>query len=256
MAGEEELLVGVVGTDTSEAVTALTAAGVRTRVDSPRAVLAADPDVIAAVGESGLLSLARQHPETPVLPVDAGAGVRSIPTARVEEATSRLHTEEWTTERHPLLAVDIGDTREYALFDAMAVTAEPAHISEFTVATGDERVARFRADGVVVATPAGTCGYARDAGGPVVPPGSAVLAIVPVSPFATTLDHWVVPNDAVSITVEREDATVDALADDRTIGAADVGEAIRLSADGALDVLRVPEGRSPFDSRGAELEKL
>jgi NAD+ kinase len=117
-------------------------------------------------------------------------------------------------------------------------------------------VARFRADGIVAATPAGTVGYARDAGAPVISPGSSVLALVAIAPFATTLDHWVVPAEDVCITVERDDAVVDVLADDRTVGHANVGEQVQLSTDGSVRTVRVPESTSPFARRGAELEKL
>jgi NAD+ kinase len=257
MAGEDELLFGVIHDDDSSVVDALAEAGVSPVVDSPGPVLAADPDAIVAVGEPALLSVARRRPTVPILPVDAGAGLRSVPEARLSDAVTRIRAGDWTTEHHPLLTVDVDDVQgSLALFDAMTVTAEPAHISEYTVTAGGERVARFRADGLVVATPAGTRGYAQSAGAPVIPPGPDVIAIVPVAPFATSLDHWVVPTEDVTITVERDDATVDVLADDRTVGVADYGEPVRISGDGAIETIRVPEGQSPFAAPGTELEKL
>lgn len=244
---DDAMLVGVVGDGASEAADTLATAGARVVVDTPDAVLAAGPDAVVAVGEAGLLSVARRRPEVPVLPVGAGAGVRSVPPARLSEAAGRLVAGDFSTETHPLLALAVdGALAEPALFDAMAVTAEPAHISEFAVTAGGEHVAQFRADGVVVATPAGTCGYARAAGGPVIPPEQPVLAVVPVAPFATTLDHWVVPDSEVTITVERDDAVVDVLADDRTVGVADVGEPVTVGTDGAIETVRLPEGQSPF----------
>jgi NAD+ kinase len=257
MADEGQVRVGVVGDDTSDASETLASAGVDPITDTPRHVLAADPDAVVAVGEAALLTLARHRPDTPILPVEAGDGVRSVPDDRLADAAARLVAGDWSTERHPLLGVEVDETqRELALFDAMAVTAEPAHISEYTVTAGGEHVARFRADGLVVATPAGTAGYARAAGAPVVPPGADVLALVPVAPFATTLDHWVVPAADVTITVERDDARVDVLADDRTIGVASVDEPVRIAPDGEIETIRVPESASPFAAAGTELEKL
>ncbi len=251
MVGEEEaMLVGVVGEDTTTVTDALAGIDATAIVDTPAAVLAASPDIIVAVGESSLLTVTEKRPEVPILPVEAGAGVRSIPTGRLDDAFARLTDGDWATDRHPVLSVG-GDTfqESLALFDAMTVTAEPAHISEFTLTARDDRVASFRADGVVVATPAGTAGYARAAGAPVVTPGLGVLAIVPVAPFATTLDHWVVPDDEVTITVEREDATVEVLADDRTVGVAGVGEPVHVRSAGYIETIRLPEGRSPFATR-------
>jgi NAD+ kinase len=248
--------VGVAGDEAAAVASTLEDTGLDTLVARPTDVLDAAVDAVVAVGESTLLGLARERPTCPILPVDAGTGVRSVPHDQLSDAATRLRAGNWTTESHPLIAVDDG-TREHAVFmDAMLAAAEPAHISEFTVRTGTERVAQFRADGVVAATPAGTGGYAHAAGAPVIPPGPSVLALVPIAPFATTLDHWVVPADTVTITVEREDATVEVLADDRMVGHATVDTPVELAADGTVALIRVAEGQSPFGRRGAELEKL
>jgi len=248
--------VGVAGGGADAVARTLADAGLETVVDSSVGVLQADVDAVVAVGEPTLLAVARRHPTVPILPVDAGTGVRSVPRERLGDAATRLRAGNWTRESHPLVTVDDGTSEHVVFMDAMLATAEPAHISEFTVETATERVAQFRADGILAATPAGTGGYAHAAGAPVIPPGPSVLALVPIAPFATTLDHWVVPADTVTITVEREEATVEVLADDRTVGHAPVGTPVELSAEGSVALLRVAEGQSPFDRRGAELEKL
>lgn len=247
--------VAVVGADAA-VVDALSSVGLSPTAEEAATALDGDADAVVAVGERALLAVARQLPPVPVLPVDAGAGVRSVPRERVAEAGTRLAAGDWRTDTHPVLVIDDGTGVSHALLDTMLVTAEPAHISEFTVMAGEDRVARFRADGVVVATPAGSSGYARAAGTPVMAPGPGVLAIVPVAPFATNLDHWVVPAGDLAVTVERDAATVEVLADDRTVGHASVGTAVEVSTDGTVETVHVPEGRSPFDPRGAELEKL
>ncbi len=247
--------VAVVGEDAA-VVEALSSAGLSPTAEGAATALDSDPEVVVAVGEQALLAVARQRPSVPVLPVDAGAGVRSVPRERATEAGTRLAAGDWRTDTHPVLAIDGGTGASHALLDAMLVTAEPAHISEFTVVAGDDHVAQFRADGVVAATPAGSGGYARAAGTPLMAPGPEVLAIAPVAPFATNLDHWVVPASDLTITVERDAATVEILADDRTVGHASVGTAVNVSTDGAVETVHVPEGRSPFDRHGAELEKL
>jgi NAD+ kinase len=97
-----------------------------------------------------------------------------------------------------------GERAATVLRDAMLVTDEPARISEYAVRSGDRVVARFRADGVVVATPAGSRGYLSAAGGPIVEPGTRTLAAVPVAPFQTESDDWVLDDAAVSLTVHRD----------------------------------------------------
>lgn len=246
---------GVVG-DAGRVADALSAAGLDHVEGDADAVLASNPSVLVAVGERALAALARRTPSAPILPVEAGRGVRSVPSGAVAAAAERLAAGDWRVENHPVVGLEWPGGRVEAFLDAMLVTAEPADISEFAVRASGERVARFRADGVVVATPAGSPGYARTAGGPVASPGLDVLVVVPVAPFATTLDHWVVPLGDVTVTVERDEAPVELLADDRSVGTAPVGDPVRLAPTGQVGVVRLPAGRSPFGPGDAELEKF
>lgn len=233
-------VVGVVGADFGETVRA---AGGEPLVTDATAVVEARPDVVVALGEGALSALVAAGVEAPVLPVDVNSGVGSVPAGALKRALGTILAGDHTLSEHPLLRTDRG-TR--AVFDCMLVTAEPARISEYTVHSGGDRVARFRADGVVVATPAGSCGYARRAGGPVVAPGTGVVAIVPVAPFSTDADNWVVAPDALQLTVERDDAPVELLADDRVVGEVAAGDPVEFGTNGRLRVAVVPESEGPF----------
>jgi len=209
-----------------------------------------DTAFAVAVGEPALLAVARATPEVPVLPVDAGRGVRSVSgeAKAVESAIAALLAGEYTSEDHPILETRVGDrTTALALEDAMLASAEPAQISEYTVRAGGERVARFRADGVVLATPAGSPGYARATGGPVVPPGADVLSVVPVSPFSTDVDHWVLPLGDVTVSVERDETDIHLVADDRVVGLVDRATPVEISPVGTLEVAVVDASRSCFE---------
>jgi NAD+ kinase len=164
----------------------------------------------------------------------------------VEPAVERLLDGAFEVVEFPVVDVRsaLGVTR--ALQDVMLVTEEPARISEYTVRSGGDLVGRFRADGVVVATPAGSQGYARACGGSVLDPGTEVFGVVPVSPFATDQDSWVLPMDAVELSVERDETPVELLADDRTAGTVARGETVRLTRGGAFPVAVVPESYDTF----------
>lgn len=247
----ENAVVGVVGEHPAVA-DAVEASGRSPVVGAASEVVAHDPAVVVAVGEPALLSLVPAGVDAPVLPVAAGRGVRSVPDDRatVERAVDRLVAGEWTAVEHPLVAADPAGER--ALTDLMLVTAEPARISEYTVRAGEEMVANFRADGVAVATPAGSVGYARAASGPVLAPDVAAVAVVPVAPYAIDPDHWVLPVEDVSLTVERDEAPVALLADDRSVGAVDPHQPVTFGRDGTLAIAVVEESR-PFYAR--ELRK-
>jgi NAD+ kinase len=230
--------------DSEAAVAAVERAGATPLVGDARAVCEAGTDAAVATGASAAAALARAGYDRPVLPVAVGPSLPAVVEADLEEAVARLADGRFETARYPVAVADAPSVTARALFDLALVTDVPARISEYSVATGDERVARFRADGVVVATPAGSHGYARAAGGPAVAPGTGVLAVVPVAPFATDVDRWVLPADDVTLRVERDEASVRLLADDTEAGDVPPGVPVRIATGGGLAVAVVPASGS------------
>lgn len=239
--------VGVVGDPTrtaavAEAVGETTAEAL---VDDPDGLATADVDAVVAVGEHALLELIPANLTVPVLPVEAGRGVRSVPRDAIMPAVADLVAGRWEPVRHPILTARAPGGAVRALMDLMLVTDEPARISEYSVDSGDTHVGTFRADAVVVATPAGSTGYARSAGGPVIAPGTGVASVVPVAPFATSTDDWILPIDDLQLTVEREETPVVLLADDREIEEIPAHDPITIETDATLTVATV-DASQPF----------
>jgi NAD+ kinase len=193
-----------------------------------------------------------------VLTVEAGRGVRSVARESLTDALASVAAGEHDRWSIPTLSIAGGGQHlADAVMDAMLVTAEPAHISEFSVRTPADRVDQFRADGVHVATAAGTSGYARRVDAPVFDPETDAAAVVPVAPFSIYPDHWVVPLRAegpvVEVTVDREEAAVTLLADDRTVGSVTPHEPITFTAGGSLQLVSVPESQSPFSGSDEDI---
>ncbi|SDX54829.1 NAD+ kinase [Halobellus clavatus] len=169
-------------------------------------------DVVVADGEAALLSLAGHPPDCPVVPVGTGATRYDVPATDVAAAVDAVGAGVETAP-HPVLGVTIdGETVGHAVTDVSLVTAEPARISEYGVASGAGWSDTVRADGIVVATPLGSEGYAHAVGGPLLAPETG-LAAVPISPYAMHADVWVL-RPPVSVSVERDEAAVSLLLDD------------------------------------------
>ncbi|MFC4358768.1 hypothetical protein ACFO0N_12525 [Halobium salinum] len=224
------------------------AAGGGRVVDGP------DADLVLAVGAESVAEAARADAERPVLPVDADAGRYGVTTAELagsdaEGALDTLLAGEWRTVDHPTASVHVADepVTEAAL-DTLLVTTEPARISEYAVRFGGEAVTSFRADGVVVATPLGSGGYARAAGGPLLAP-DAGMSVVPVSAFATRRDCWVAGDD-VTLTVERDEGDVSLVVDGRSVRPVDPGERVTVSPDAQATLVHAPDLRPGSSGRG------
>ena len=163
-------------------------------------------ELLIAVGEAALEDCAAHRERRPILPVGFDAAwspaVEELPAFLEEFVESDITVEDATVDVRPLV-VSVDGRRSIAVFDTTLITSEPARISEYGVSVGRQEHVTFRADGVVVATPVGSHGYGRAAGGPQLAFGTGVT-VVPIAPFATIADTWVL-KPPLSVSVERDD---------------------------------------------------
>lgn len=248
--------VGVVGDPVGTIAQAIDDAGGEPLVDDPLS----DPACVIAAGESALYSLVPDV-SVPVLPVETETpGLDPITHENLPQALSMLldavqqqscsessarsqlrSTNTPTninTNTHPVVGIDRPDGRVHALMDVTLVTAEPARISEYTVMAGTEQVMSVRADGIVVATPAGSHGYSHDAGGPYIAPETGVGAVIPIAPFSTTGNQRVLSLSDIRLTIERDDASVELLADGRSIGTVPYSDTLCLKPTATIETIR------------------
>ncbi|MCU4926712.1 NAD(+)/NADH kinase [Halobacteria archaeon AArc-dxtr1] len=212
------------------------------------AVLDVDPTFLVVSGEQALTAAVRAEVSVPVLPVtsnDHGTELDGPTPNEVAGAVSAVLDGCVGVCSRPIISVTTdGESTadgisERALFDVTLVTDEPARISEYAVASRGEHVARFRADGVVVATPAGTRGYAGSVGAPEVAPTVPAVAVTPIAPFVTHANRWVLPEDALSLTVERDEDDISLAVDGRLVDAIGTETRVELAVESSIRTLVV-----------------
>jgi NAD+ kinase len=111
-----------------------------------------------------------------------------------------------STNIHPLLmrALDIeGRTHEFRAINEVSLFRQIYQAARLRILVdGKERLAELVADGVLVATPAGSTAYNLSVQGPIIPIGAPLLALTPISPFRPR--HWrgaLLP-DSATVTIE------------------------------------------------------
>ena len=145
-------------------------------------------DVAIALGGDGTIIHCAKRAASfgvPVLGINSGrlgftAGLESGELA----ALSRLISGEYTLERRMLLDVMVGDRTFHALNETVVSRGALSRMVEVEVANRGERVARYKADGVIVATPTGSTAYSLSAGGPVIEPSLHCLLLTPICPHS------------------------------------------------------------------------
>ena len=214
-----------------------------------------DSTIIFAVGEPALLDFVSAGGTGPVLPVDLDAGVPSVPLSRVSEVYSTVTADSYQTVEYPTFDVRHGETRYRGLMDVMAVTAEPARISEYRArkVENDTLIDQVRADGIVVSGPAGTPGYGTSVGSPIVDRDLRGMSVVPVSPFRTSRPQWVV-SPPIEIEVARAEVPVTLLVDDTEVGRLPAFEPVCLDWGEPLSVVQVEQSNQTFSRVAQERE--
>jgi NAD+ kinase len=115
-------------------------------------------------------------------------------------------------------------------------------------------VSRFRADGLIVATPTGSTAYNLAANGPILMPSAEALAVCPICPHTLTQRPLVV-SDRVKLSIEVTAAEGELLLslDGRTSAVLQTGDRVDLRrAPGGALLVRNPE----VDFFGILREKL
>jgi len=181
--------------------------------------LGARADLAIVLGGDGtMLSIARQlapH-DVPLIGVNQGrlGFLTDIPLTAMERALEPMLAGRFLEERRTMLATtvaraDVLHETEHALNDVAVSRGSGGSLIECAVEIDGRFAYAMRADGIIVATPTGSTAYALSAGGPILDPRLAAIALVPVAPHALTHRPIALSDTAtVTITVVRgSDAT-------------------------------------------------
>lgn len=180
---------------------------------APADEIGAHADLAIVVGGDGtMLSIARRLAaiDVPLIGINQGrlGFLTDIPLARMESSLAAMLDGRFLEERRTLLdATVLADGREQralALNDVVINRGSLGTMIDIAVDIDERPMFTLRADGMIVATPTGSTAYALSAGGPILAPGVAAWALIPVAPHALTHRPIAVPDTtAIRVTVVR-----------------------------------------------------
>jgi len=171
-----------------------------------REELGAKIDLAIVLGGDGtLLSAARSLAKhnVPILPVNLGAlgFLTSVTLDELYPLLEKMVDGGCHTSARMMLDAQVFSEgrsieRKSALNDAVANKGALARMLDFDVFVNHNHVGRYRADGIIVATPTGSTAYSLAAGGPIVDPELDAFVITPICPHMLTNRPLVIPSDA------------------------------------------------------------
>ena len=160
-----------------------------------RSALASRVNLMIVLGGDGtLLSVTRGELKgTPVLGINMGS-LGFLTEHSAEELFPMLEAVlegKAEIQRRERLAVSVetpgGDRlTHHVLNDAVVTKSALARVVTLAVHVNGQLLSRFRADGLIVATPTGSTAYSLSAGGPILYPTLDVIVVTPICPHTLT----------------------------------------------------------------------
>jgi NAD+ kinase len=217
-------------------------------------------DLLVVLGGDGTLlhgGALVAHRKVPILGVNLGhlGFLTSCAPADAHLAIERALAGELPLEERLRLRVEVvrgGGERvtRFACNDAVVSQGALARLIELDAFLDDRLITRYRADGLIIATPTGSTAYTLAAGGPIVTPEVRAFVVTPICSHALTNRPVVVPASSrvmvrlggpaahVQLTVDGQWGT--GLADGDRIEVSAAAEPLRLfrSPQSYFDVLR------------------
>jgi len=165
-------------------------------------------DVIVALGGDGLMLQTLHNfmdSGKPIYGMHRGTIGFLMNEFALESLPERLAAAQRTVI-HPLLMRahdDKGKTHEHHAINEVSLfrqTAQAAHLR--ILIDGQERLAELIADGLLVATPAGSTAYNLSVQGPIIPINASLMALTPISPFRPRRWRGALLPDKAKVTIE------------------------------------------------------
>ncbi len=167
-----------------------------------------EADAIVALGGDGLmLQTLHRH-------IGSGKPIYGMHRGTVGFLMNEFHEEDLkkrlaaahTTVVHPLIMRtrdQAGQVQEHRAFNEVSLFRQTHQAARLRILVdGKVRLAELAADGVLVATPAGSTAYNLSAQGPIIPINAPLLALTPISPFRPRRWRGALLPDKARITIE------------------------------------------------------
>lgn len=194
-------------------------------------------DIAITVGGDGTIIHAAKYSamqDIPLIGVNVGRlGFAAEVEPDETESLVRILKGDYQTESRILLDVEViknGNSEHFlAVNDAIIARGQLSKIVDLNLSLDGEEIAKYRADGLLFATPTGSTAYSLSAGGPILAPQMDCLMMTPVCPHSLFSRSVLFSGDSelsVSVKIPSEcccvltvdgEKNVDILADDKVI---------------------------------------
>ena len=177
-----------------------------------------DSIMVSYGGDGTFLEAVRRLAGNPIPLVGVNCGhlgfLSSIPAQNIGQALEEIVAGNFVIEKRSMLEV-AGDFPVRPAFphafNEFSIQRQDTSMIYVDTYAGEQMVARYAGDGVILSTPSGSTAYSLSVGGPIISPDCHCFTISPIAPHNLTMRPLVVPDDTeleFHITSQSPSATV------------------------------------------------
>ena len=160
-------------------------------------------DMVISLGGDGTFLKAARYVGAagiPIVGVNIGrlGFLADVSADEMEHFFVGLHEGRYAVRERSLLELIVGEDTEnpsYALNEITVSKHDSSSMIAVHTTVGDEHLATYMGDGLIIATPTGSTAYSLSAGGPVVYPQSDVFVLTAVAPHSLGVRPIVIADD-------------------------------------------------------------
>ncbi len=187
-----------------------------------------DIDLMISMGGDGTFLNAvhaLKSKQVPIVGINLGSVgfLTEIRPSDLENGLERVLAGDYFIEERMLLMITCKDAegkekyQAFALNEALLSRGASQRIIPVELFFDGRYIETIRCDGLLVATPTGSTGYAMAAGGPIVHPDLELLSITPICPYSLHNRSYLLnPDTTVSLSLDHYPAVASLSADGRT----------------------------------------
>lgn len=158
-----------------------------------------DVDILITFGGDGTILRSLQECNSKIFGINAGimGFLTEVEPNQALVGLRRILAGDYEVEKRIKLKVVFNGKRQAdATNDVVMHTSTISELRHFEIFVDDAIAQKIRADGVIVATPTGSTGYAMSVGGPLIDPRVKSFVIAPIAPYTTSAKPMIVPSKA------------------------------------------------------------
>ena len=198
------------------------------------------PDLLVVLGGDGaILGAVRAFAESPVPTLGINFGrvgfLASTPASHWQEALTGIIAGQGIVEPRMRLearleARDGGSMRSVALNDVLVTRGTALGMLSLGLAVGDQWVADYRTDGLIVSTPSGSTAHSLSAGGPILFPSMLGLVVTPICPQGLSYRPIVMhPDSGLDMLVKESSGDTMLVVDGQAVHPMQLGDRVRVA---------------------------